>query len=175
MEHVKWQNKMNSIPIKEDVDDSWKEMEALLNHYHPVMEFTTASKGTLKVIIAKLASMLGYVLPAAAMITVGTYVITPKTSENKRTINSNTRAPKKQQIGTPLHQTPDTALKEKDTLSRLIVVSDSLKQFKMERVPLRMRVRKSVEGDKYKDNGYAAANQPDHFLRCSISFLAFFR
>lgn len=126
MEHVNWKDKMNSIPIKEDPDSAWKEMEVLLNQHLPIAR-PSASGVTMKTIVAKLVSMLGYVLPAAAMITAGTYIIVPKIKENKRVIHSNTEIPKKKK-NTPLVKIFDTVPKQKDTLERVIAVPDSMPQ-----------------------------------------------
>ncbi len=138
MEHVKWQDKMNSIPIKEDANSAWREMEMLLNQHLPISE-PTASSASLKIIVAKLASMLGYLLPVAAMITAGTYIIVPKIKENKRVTHSNTETPNKQKK-TPLVKAPDTVSKQKDTLDRIIVVPDSLSRPILKPKP-RKRVR----------------------------------
>ncbi|MCJ0742214.1 hypothetical protein [Pedobacter montanisoli] len=108
-----WQTKIDSIPLPENSDQAWEDMEALLNTHYPVTE-PVRTGGVLKIVMTKLFSMLGYVLPAAAMVTVGTYMIIP-TKDNEKTLPLPSQMSKKRKVDLPVKK--DTNLK-KDSLIR---------------------------------------------------------
>jgi hypothetical protein len=60
-----WRKKLNELPVKDSADLAWLEMNKLLDKQMPQ---NNGSNGVKKFISAKVASVLAYVLPAAAMI-----------------------------------------------------------------------------------------------------------
>ena len=66
-----WRKKLNELPVKEDADLAWSEMNKLLDEHMPE---PNSGNGATKIWGVKLVSLLGYILPAAAMIGGITYV-----------------------------------------------------------------------------------------------------
>lgn len=66
-----WRKKLNELPVKEEADSAWVNMNKLLDAHMPA---NNSASNTIKSFGAKLISLLGYIVPAAAMIGTVTYV-----------------------------------------------------------------------------------------------------
>ncbi|CAM3874433.1 outer membrane beta-barrel protein [Mucilaginibacter galii] len=71
--HKLWRKKLDELPVKGNANVGWKLMEQQLNAHLPVSNAVTGG-GMVKPLVSKLIALVGYVLPAAAMVGVGTYV-----------------------------------------------------------------------------------------------------
>lgn len=71
--HKLWLKKADEFPLKEDAHASWQEMQQLLDEHMPVVKAGTDKKPG-KSVGSTLVSMLGFILPAAAMIGTITFV-----------------------------------------------------------------------------------------------------
>jgi hypothetical protein len=76
-----WRKKLGNYPLKENADDSWAQMHSLLDEHLPVNEPSTDKK-TGKFFGSTVVSMLGFILPAAAMIGALTYVAVKQPFKN---------------------------------------------------------------------------------------------
>lgn len=76
-----WRKKLGNYPLKENADDSWAQMHGLLDEHLPVNEPSTDKK-TGKFFGSTVVSMLGFILPAAAMIGALTYVAVKQPFKN---------------------------------------------------------------------------------------------
>ena len=73
--HKLWSKKLDELHINEDIDASWAEMQSILDKTLPFHHHGAGNGGgTIKTIGSKIVSLLGYILPAAAMISVVTYI-----------------------------------------------------------------------------------------------------
>ena len=75
-----WRKKLGNYPLKENADDSWAQMHSLLDEHLPVNESTNKKTG--KFFGSTVVSMLGYILPAAAMLGALTYVAVKQPFKN---------------------------------------------------------------------------------------------
>ena len=80
--HKLWLKKLDQYPLKDDAASSWTEMQALLNEHLPINN-EPASKKPGKFSGTTIVSMLGFVLPAAAMIGAITFVAVKHPFKNK--------------------------------------------------------------------------------------------
>ncbi len=86
--HKLWNKKLDELPVQGDMDLSWKKMHAILDQQMPLQQQasgdTQTGSAAVKTIGSKIVSMLAYILPAAAMVSVFTYVTLkePKTPKN---------------------------------------------------------------------------------------------
>lgn len=80
--HKLWRKKLDEYPLKEDASASWAEMNALLDKHMPAHIPATPNK-TGKSFGSTVVSMIGYILPAAAMIAALTYVAIKHPGKNK--------------------------------------------------------------------------------------------
>jgi len=80
--HKLWRKKLNHYPVKGNAESSWTEMQALLNEHMPVNGGPNFKKPG-KFSGSTLVSMLGFVLPAAAMIGAITFVAIKHPFKNK--------------------------------------------------------------------------------------------
>ena len=72
--HKLWRKKLDELPVKGNANAGWKLMEQQLNAHLPVSNAVTGG-GMVKPLVSKLIALVGYVLPAAAMVGVGAYVV----------------------------------------------------------------------------------------------------
>ncbi|MGZ3872875.1 MAG: hypothetical protein ACXVJD_08145, partial [Mucilaginibacter sp.] len=72
--HKLWRKKLGQYPLKDAPDASWTEMQALLEKAMPAQDAGNPKK-TGKFWGGTVVSMLGYILPAAAMIGAATFVV----------------------------------------------------------------------------------------------------
>jgi hypothetical protein len=77
-----WRKKLDNYPLKEDADASWAQMHGLLDEHLPVNGLS-ANKKPGKFFGSTVVSMLGFILPAAAMIGALTYVAVKHPFKNK--------------------------------------------------------------------------------------------
>jgi hypothetical protein len=77
-----WRKKLDNYPLKEDADASWAQMHGLLDEHLPV-NGSSANKKPGKFFGSTVVSMLGFILPAAAMIGALTYVAVKHPFKNK--------------------------------------------------------------------------------------------
>jgi hypothetical protein len=80
--HKLWLKKLDQYPLKDDAASSWTEMQALLNEHLPI-NTEPDSKKPGKFSGTTIVSMLGFVLPAAAMIGAITFVAVKHPFKNK--------------------------------------------------------------------------------------------
>ncbi|MDB5086987.1 MAG: hypothetical protein JWR09_981 [Mucilaginibacter sp.] len=80
--HKLWLKKLDQYPLKDDAASSWKEMQDLLNEHLPISN-EPVSKKPGKFSGSTIISMLGFVLPAAAMIGAITFVAVKHPFKNK--------------------------------------------------------------------------------------------
>lgn len=71
--HKLWRKKADEFPVREDMHAPWQEMQQLLDKHMPAAK-TTADKKPGKSVGSTIVSMLGFILPAAAMISTITFV-----------------------------------------------------------------------------------------------------
>lgn len=99
-DHKLWNKKLNELPVETDLSSAWSEMQSILDKNLPLNNLPK-SEGLRRTIGNKIISILGYILPAAAIIAGLTYFATrqPKAEKNITTkqINKNS-----------LLKTPDT-------------------------------------------------------------------
>ena len=81
--HKLWRKKAGEFPVKDDMHASWQEMQQLLDEHLPVVK-TTAGKKPGKSVGSTIISMLGFILPAAAMIGTITFVAVKHPFKNKK-------------------------------------------------------------------------------------------
>jgi hypothetical protein len=80
--HKLWLKKLDQYPLKDDAASSWTEMQDLLNEHLPINN-EPVSKKPGKFSGTTIVSMLGFVLPAAAMIGAITFVAVKHPFKNK--------------------------------------------------------------------------------------------
>jgi len=80
--HKLWLKKLDQYPLKDDAASSWKEMQDLLDEHLPISN-ELVSKKPGKFSGTTIVSMLGFVLPAAAMIGAITFVAVKHPFKNK--------------------------------------------------------------------------------------------
>jgi len=80
--HKLWRKKLDEHPLKENADTSWVEMQALLEQHLPANDEPRNNKPT-KFFGSTVVSMLGFILPAAAMIGAITFVAVKHPFRNK--------------------------------------------------------------------------------------------
>jgi hypothetical protein len=80
--HKLWLKKLNEYPVKENAESSWAEMQALLNEHMPAAN-EGGAKTPSKFSGGTIVSMLGFVLPAAAMIGAITFAAVKHPFKNK--------------------------------------------------------------------------------------------
>ncbi|MVN90958.1 porin family protein [Mucilaginibacter aquatilis] len=68
-----WRKKLKELPVKTDADAAWLGMQKILDVHLPVQTPATAAPAVTKPLIAKVISVIGYVLPAAAMVGAATW------------------------------------------------------------------------------------------------------
>jgi hypothetical protein len=99
-DHKLWNKKLNELPVETDLNSAWSEMQSILDKNLPLNNLPK-SEGLRRTIGNKIVSILGYILPAAAIIAGLTYFVTrqPKAEKTITTkqINKNS-----------LLKTPDT-------------------------------------------------------------------
>lgn len=120
-----WLKKLNQLPVKGDVNTSWANMKEILDLQLPVNpgQQTLGNQGhqlpgnsiagssqAVKTLGAKIVSILGYVLPAAAMIGAVTYVSLPPAIKEKNVAHK-----QEQHYKSPGERNPVSAL-SKDTV-----------------------------------------------------------
>ncbi|WP_214227045.1 outer membrane beta-barrel protein [Pedobacter sp. B4-66] len=90
--HKLWKKKLNELPVETDLNSAWSEMQSILDNSLPLRDLPKGD-GLAKTIGNKIVSMLGYILPVAAMIAGLTYFATkqPKVEKsiNTKQINKN--------------------------------------------------------------------------------------
>jgi hypothetical protein len=79
--HKLWRKKLNELPLKEDAGSAWMDMKNILDRQMPVNN--SLGGNTIKPFGTKLISILGYVLPAAAMIGTVAYIAAPLMMQRK--------------------------------------------------------------------------------------------
>jgi len=84
--HKLWKKKLNELPVETDLDSAWSEMQSILDKNLPLSDLPK-SEGLTKTIGDKIVSMLGYILPAAAMM-VGLIYFFAKQPKAEKTINT---------------------------------------------------------------------------------------
>ena len=74
--HRLWRKKLDRLQVNEDAESSWSEMQSILDKNMPVLHHASGNAGgsTVKTIGSKIVSLTGYILPAAAMISIITYL-----------------------------------------------------------------------------------------------------
>lgn len=92
--HKLWLKKLNQYPVKEGAASSWAEMQALLNEHMPVNGGPNFKKPG-RFSGSTLVSMLGFVLPAAAMIGAITFVAVKHPFKNKQRPKQHYKVPAK--------------------------------------------------------------------------------
>ena len=80
--HKLWRKKLDEHPLRENADTSWVEMQALLEQHLPANNEPGNTKRT-KFFGSTVVSMLGFILPAAAMIGAITFVAVKHPFRNK--------------------------------------------------------------------------------------------
>ncbi|UEG53093.1 PorT family protein [Mucilaginibacter daejeonensis] len=120
--HKLWRKKLDQLPASGDADQAWADMAKMLDEHLPVKE--EKSNKVVKPLVAKLITLLGYALPAAAMIGAASYFVAPvfhkpksqqRTEKHSRT-NKN-RAYPQRSTGAPVpFDQPDTV--SNDSLTR---------------------------------------------------------
>ncbi|NRF38750.1 outer membrane beta-barrel protein [Pedobacter foliorum] len=115
--HKLWKKKLNELPVEIDLNSAWSEMQSILDHNLPLSDLPK-SDGLAKTIGNKIVSMLGYILPAAAMIA-GLIYFTTKQPKAEKSINA------KQINKNSLLKTPDI-LKVNDSAKDSNQPKDSL-------------------------------------------------
>ncbi|WP_295767558.1 hypothetical protein [uncultured Mucilaginibacter sp.] len=68
-----WRKKLNELPVRADADAAWLGMQKMLDVHLPVQPPATTAPAVTKPLIAKVISVVGYVLPAAAMVGAATW------------------------------------------------------------------------------------------------------
>lgn len=112
--HKLWNKKLDELPVQEDMDISWSEMHAILDQQMPQQATnggTQTGGSTIKAIGSKIATMLGYILPAAAMVSIITYVTLKEPAKPKDLKKNNPKSILKQSA----RKTTDSSYQ--DTLS----------------------------------------------------------
>lgn len=70
-----WRKKMDGLPVKEDMNLAWANMQQALDEQMPVLPIPTNNPGYLSGL--KLIKLLSYLLPAVALIGTGIYFAVP--------------------------------------------------------------------------------------------------
>ncbi len=73
--HKLWRKKLDQLPASGDADQAWADMSKILDEHLPVDD--ERSNKVVKPLVAKLITLLGYALPAAAMIGAASYFVAP--------------------------------------------------------------------------------------------------
>lgn len=97
--HKLWNKKLDELPVQENMDLSWSEMQSILDQQMPLQPTnggTQTGGSTIKAIGSKIATMLGYILPAAAMVSIITYVALKEPAKPKDLKKSNPKSVLKQ-------------------------------------------------------------------------------
>ncbi|WP_345950727.1 outer membrane beta-barrel protein [Mucilaginibacter sp. PAMB04274] len=80
-----WRSKLDKLPVKSDAGAAWTVMQQRLDAHLPVNPITTAAPAA-KSLIAKIITMAGYVLPAAAMIGTATWFAVKQPAKQKAVV-----------------------------------------------------------------------------------------
>ncbi|QJD95862.1 outer membrane beta-barrel protein [Mucilaginibacter robiniae] len=80
--HKLWRKKLDSLPVQNNADSAWADMSKLLDEHLPAAN-TGAGNKLVKPFGTKLISLLGYIVPAAAMVGAGTYLASHTTIISK--------------------------------------------------------------------------------------------
>ncbi|MEJ2882613.1 hypothetical protein [Pedobacter sp. GR22-6] len=97
--HKLWNKKLDELPVQENMDLSWSEMQSILDQQMPQQPTnggTQTGGSAIKTIGSKIATMLGYILPAAAMVSIITYVALKEPAKPKDLKKSNPKSVLKQ-------------------------------------------------------------------------------
>jgi|GEM_PF-3912249 len=97
--HKLWNKKLDELPVQENMDLSWSEMQSILDQQMPQQPTnggTQTGGSAIKTIGSKIATMLGYILPAAAMVSIITYVALKEPANPKDLKKSNPKSVLKQ-------------------------------------------------------------------------------
>jgi hypothetical protein len=106
-----WKKKLNELPVDVDLNTAWSEMQSILDKDLPMGDLPKGGD-PVKTFTSKIVSMLGYILPVAAMIIGITYF----------TIKS----PKKEKPSITKHINKNSSLKVSDTLKGADSIKDIL-------------------------------------------------
>ncbi len=114
-----WKKKLNELPVDADLNAAWSEMQSILDKDLSLGDLPKGGGLATKPLVNKIVSLLGYILPVAAMIVGIVYfaIKQPKREDPRITKQTNKNL---------LLKVPDTLI-SKDTL-----VSDSIIQLKLE-------------------------------------------
>jgi len=69
-----WKEKLDELPVNSDSGLSWGAMQSVLDQNMPLVNPPVDSGGMFKLMVKKIVSAFGHVLPAAAMVTAVTYM-----------------------------------------------------------------------------------------------------
>ena len=81
-----WRKKLDALPVKSDAGAAWTSMQQMLDVHLPVSAVPPAAPVAGKSLIAKIVTMAGYVLPAAAMIGTVTFFAVKPAAKQKVTV-----------------------------------------------------------------------------------------
>jgi hypothetical protein len=82
--HKLWRKKLDQLPIQDNADAGWAEMDKLLNQHMPVSgQGHGNSHSAPKPFGAKIISLLGYVVPVAAMVGAAAYLVVHQPVQRK--------------------------------------------------------------------------------------------
>lgn len=80
-----WQKKLDKLPVKSNPGAAWTNMQQMLDAQLPVGGVAPAAPVAGKTLIAKIVTMAGYVLPAAAMVGAATWIAVKPPAKQKTT------------------------------------------------------------------------------------------
>lgn len=86
--HKLWRKKLTELPLKEDAGSAWIGMKGMLDTQMPIHSGLGNAAGThvAKSLVTKIATLLVYVLPAAAMIGTTVYFTAPIITKQKQAL-----------------------------------------------------------------------------------------
>lgn len=125
-----WLKKLSNLSLKEDSGSAWAGMKDMLDAQMPVSS-SGGNGGTVagKPFVAKLVSLIGYVLPVAAAIGVTTYLVLPVVIKPEHVV-----VKKKQQshlsvdtTSNRVHPVFPDSLKNANTINNNVLLTDDLK------------------------------------------------
>ncbi|ETZ19642.1 hypothetical protein [Pedobacter sp. V48] len=146
-----WKKKLNELPVDVDLNTAWSEMQSILDKDLPLADFPKG-RTPVKTFTGKIVSMLGYILPVAAMIVGITYFTIKSSKKEKPSITKHINK-------NSLLKVPDTLMDSdsvKDILSSNVTNSANTNQ------AIAYTTSNGIDTDEDPISSQISSNNPDN-------------
>ncbi len=152
-----WRKKLNELPVEDDVNSAWDSMHLILDNKIPNGSGKTS---VVKPLVAKLFTLLGYALPAAAMISTVTYISLPKHIKQKIFKGNHHQAKIKYQNQPKINSTLTDSVLFTDSIKPDINSPDSLSNTQTQTQLHAQKTRSVEQYAAYSKSAATGANLP---------------